>query len=783
MRRSIARTVLLTLCLACAVAGVATAVASAAGLKVDRSFGTGGTVAPHFGPAYYQGAITSIAPATDGTILAGRTEAGETIERFERLDAAGRPLGGPVPESRTPRPEAVEPDGRVVQLAAVDFQVEAIAVAPSGEILAAGTKFHNVLEGAPPEPEQEIEQLCVARFEPSGALDPSFGQGGVVHLRSDLGFEGEDPVGLVARPGGGAVLIDRDTVRPPGVLAYATPGSYLVGQTATGALDPGYGGGEVRLAADLTAFAPAPGGGLLVAGDEWGAPVEGGGIHESDFFLARYGDDGRPDPGFAGGAGSRTVDFGGIDLLRSLLVEADGSILLGGAGTAATSSCVQLQHFCTETPVLARFTAAGEPDPSFGTDGQLKLTPLTEPYVGIEGEGVEALAVRPGGGVLVGGGSGRYAFLGALTAGGALDPGFAEGGLRTLAMAHASRSGAHAAAVDRQGRIVIGGGTDASLPTAGPEGAVFRLLPNGALDPGFGDGEGFARVPGEANEIALAGASTYVLSFHEPLLSRLDATGHLDPSFGQEGTEKVALGRAVVDSLATAPGGGALLAGTTASGNSRAVVGRIASNGAPARSFGHAGIATLGFGYRHRCGAEAIAVQPDGRVLVAGFVEAEAAGGPHKRLAVMRLLANGKIDRTFGRRGVVTLAFGRESLATAIAVAPGGDLLVGGRSRTGKTTRELLVRLTRSGHLDRAFAKHGVSATPPPREANGRPARNAFPTQILIGPHGPFVLHSGAGAAALQANHLILVRDRRGPEEGFRVQRLLLSGAGRRSGS
>ena len=125
--------------------------------------------------------------------------------------------------------------------------------------------------------------------------------------------------------------------------------------------------------------------------------------------------------------------------------------------------------------MLARFSADGAPDPSFGTGGHAALGPLSEPYVGIEGRGVEALAPRPGGGLLVGGGSGPLAFLAALTPAGALDPSFGSGGIATESESHSSRAGAHSIAVDRAGRILVGGGTDAGLSAAMPEDAVFRF--------------------------------------------------------------------------------------------------------------------------------------------------------------------------------------------------------------------------------------------------------------------------------------------------------------------
>jgi uncharacterized delta-60 repeat protein len=831
--RSTARTSLIFLALACVLLGAAAPAAPAAGVRIDRSFGVHGIASPDLGPTYGQNTFTTIDPQPDGSILAGRREGEETLERFSRFDAAGRPLGGPEPEPTQPRPEATQPDGKVVKLAdeeslervdpdgsrdpsfgtqpygdglrsdLVDFSIEGIVIQPSGDILVAGTKSHSIPSGAPPEPEQVTEQLCVARFEPSGHLDPSFGHGGIVHLYSDLGFAGEGFVGLASRPGGGAVVIDEETFPPPADAPYHAPASYLVGLDGAGGLDPGYGeGGEVRLAATVTEFDELPGGRLLVAGDAWSPTTVGRGLHESDFFLASYGDDGRPDPGFAAGAPAATADFGGIDVVGSLLVEGDGSILLGGSSTAATLDCLYFSNFCTETPALARFTADGVPDPGFGGGGRATLGALAGPFVGAEGRGVEALAPRPGGGLLVGGGSGPAAFLAALAPSGTPDPAFGKGGLTTVIAPNASRAGAHSIAVDADGRILIGGGTDAGLSTGGPEGAVFRLRSDGDVDHGYGEEGGFARVPYEANAIAAAGNSVYVLSYREPVLSRLRPDGRLDRGFGREGSVEPDLGRTQARFLATLRGGGVLLGGSFLGGNSRGVIARLSASGARDRGFGRDGIATLAFGYHGRCGADAIAVQPDGRILVAGYVDGRFRGRTVERLAVMRLLADGEVDRGFGRGGLVSVARGTEARATAIAVEPDGEILVAGRSRAHKQVRELLLRLSARGRLDRGFADRGISAIPPSHTANGRPAPNVEPTQILIRPAGYLVIGKGLGqqlvsydrrgqadrrfaagvvaldsrefgtpAAALQGGRLLLARTRYKPPT-FQVQRL-----------
>lgn len=802
----------------------------AAQLRVDRSFGSGGIAKPHLGPAYNQGTFVSVEPQPDGTILAGRTYGAETLEHFHRFGPTGQTNVGPVPEPRQPKPEAEEPNSQVLRLATeeslelvdaggsrdpsfgtqpygegqrsddVGFRIEQILVQPDGHIVVAGTKYHYIPSGEPPEPEYVPEQLGVARLDSSGRLDPGFGNGGTALLHSDLGFAGEELLGIASRPAGGVVVITTETPKPAGLPVDSAPGSYLLGLGSTGEADPGYGnGGTVRLAAGLTEFRSTPDGSLLVAGDAWSRNPVAREVHDSDLFLARFGDDGRPDPGFAAGAGSTTADFGGIDLLAAMLVEADGSILLGGSSNPITSNCIYFIGFCGEVPVLARFTSAGLPDPAFA-GGRVVLTSLGEAYGGIEGRGVESLAPLPGGGVLAGGGSGPLAFLAALTPAGGLDPGFGDAGIASEAEPHPSRAGADSIAVDAGGRVLVGGGTDAGLSGGIPEAAVFRLLPNGTSDLSFGGGSGIGRVPREVSTIAASGNSVLVLSRIEATISRLDASGRLDPRFGVEGVAKPEID-AGLQALAALRGGGVLAGGTTYGGNRRAEIVRLSPRGERDRAFGADGVARLTFGHRHRCGADAIAVQRDGRILVAGHVQTVHHHRLAEQLAVMRLLPDGHVDRSFGRHGLVTRSLGTESFASAIAVGRSEEIVAAGRSRGKTGAKEFVLRLTPSGRLDPNFGRHGIVATPTPGDIRG-----GEPKQIIVALHRYIVARSGrrqpvvayrrngrpeprfakgaiaangrafgVPALALQHGRLLIVRATRRKPETFRAQRLLLT--------
>src|SRR5947208_78336 len=73
--------------------------------------------------------------------------------------------------------------------------------------------------------------------------------------------------------------------------------------------------------------------------------------------------------------------------------------------------------------------------------------------------------------------------------------------------------------------------------------------------------------------------------------------------------------------------------------------------------------------------AEAIALQPDGRIVAVGTGDAITGGG---LFAVARFTSNGDIDTTFGSGGQVLTAFGSSSQCFAVAVQPDGKLVAGG---------------------------------------------------------------------------------------------------------
>lgn len=114
--------------------------------------------------------------------------------------------------------------------------------------------------------------------------------------------------------------------------------------------------------------------------------------------------------------------------------------------------------------------------------------------------------------------------------------------------------------------------------------------------------------------------------------------------------------------------------------------------------------------------AYAVAVQPDGGIVVAGKTSRVIPPDPNPQadVAVVRYNANGQLDPTFGTGGRVVLGFGApegpaEDEARGVAVQPGGQIVIVGKSDgPGGATGWLLTRLNANGSLDTTFAQNGA---------------------------------------------------------------------------
>jgi uncharacterized delta-60 repeat protein len=126
-------------------------------------------------------------------------------------------------------------------------------------------------------------------------------------------------------------------------------------------------------------------------------------------------------------------------------------------------------------------------------------------------------------------------------------------------------------------------------------------------------------------------------------------------------------------------------------------------------SFGRAGVTTTDFGGNDDM-ATAVAVQADGKIVVAGFSDSV---DPRYDFALARYDGDGTLDTTFGIDGRVTTAFfGYGDLAYALAIQPDGKIVAAGTAYMINGYSDFaLARYNKDGSLDKTFGDKGKITT------------------------------------------------------------------------
>ncbi len=180
------------------------------------------------------------------------------------------------------------------------------------------------------------------------------------------------------------------------------------------------------------------------------------------------------------------------------------------------------------------------------------------------------------------------------------------------------------------------------------------------------------------------------------VVSRYLVNGSLDDTFGFHGVfdEGVLLPGEVADGVLQ-PDGKIVFVGT-AENTVDFFVQRLLPDGKPDPTFAP-GHPLTNFGGAHDSADEAlgVALGPGGTIVVAG----QSAG----RVALARYTSTGALDHTFSGDGLTTHAFGRGSRAVDVAVQPDGRIIVAGSMDMGP----LVARFDASGNVDPTFGTAG----------------------------------------------------------------------------
>jgi uncharacterized delta-60 repeat protein len=183
------------------------------------------------------------------------------------------------------------------------------------------------------------------------------------------------------------------------------------------------------------------------------------------------------------------------------------------------------------------------------------------------------------------------------------------------------------------------------------------------------------------------------------LSAALAAPGQLDSGFGTGGTVITNVGGADwAAAVAVAPNGRVVVAG--GSGGDVALARYDAAGRLDAHFGGGRGIVITDLGGDDA--ADALVVQPDGKIVIAGQRSGD--------LALARYSADGTLDPSFDGDGIVVTDLGGRERAFGLLRRPDGRLVVVGAT----SDRLMLARYLRDGRLDPGFGRRGTVITRTP---------------------------------------------------------------------
>ncbi|MBS0444402.1 MAG: hypothetical protein JSR59_00490 [Proteobacteria bacterium] len=376
-----------------------------------------------------------------------------------------------------------------------------------------------------------------------GDLDPTFGRGGKV--MTDIGFSTDIATAVAVQPDGKLVVVGTTYTNND----FSDEDFVIVRYNANGTLDSTFGvNGKVvtdfrGLAAEPSSVVIQPDGKILVAGGAFPLFVFAG-----DFKLARYDPDGTLDATFGSG-GIVTTSFPGQGSYASALaLQSDGKIIAAGTDYVDFSS----EDSSDTDFALARYNADGTPDATFGQGGQ-----VTTDFDGYNDD-VFSVLVQPDGRIVAVGSAKNptnyYDFaLARYASDGTLDTSFGRAGKVRTDFGQHGFDQARSAVLQPDGRIVAAGFA-ITLNGAHQNFAVARYGANGLLDRTFANGGkrqiDFGSCCQSANEVLLQGDGKLVVVGYpnsestdsDFTLARLVPNGALDAGFGSGGKVRTSFG-------------------------------------------------------------------------------------------------------------------------------------------------------------------------------------------------------------------------------------------------
>src|SRR5438067_5130273 len=342
----------------------------------------------------------------------------------------------------------------------------AVAHQAEGKLVVVGTTYRNS--------DFSDEDFAVARYNPYGTLDKTFGVGGKV--QTDFPDLAAVASSVVIQPDGKIV------VAGGAFPLFTFAGDFkVVRYNSNGSLDTSFGDGgivtttfpEGSYAFDVALQAD----GKIIAAGTVFVDFNPGDSSNTDFALARYNPDGTPDATFGNG-GQVSTDFLGLeDDAFSLLIQPDGKIVaVGSANDPASFYDFAAVRYLSNGTIDTTFGVAGKVPTDFGDQNfDRARSSALQPDGRIVAAG---FAVSQNGGI-------QNFAVARYTSNGVLDTGFGTGGMTQIDFGNCCQ-GAAKVLLQSNGKIITVGGSNGE--SSEDDFLLARLTPTGALDPAFGAG-------------------------------------------------------------------------------------------------------------------------------------------------------------------------------------------------------------------------------------------------------------------------------------------------------
>ncbi|MBD0370059.1 MAG: VCBS repeat-containing protein [Pyrinomonadaceae bacterium] len=391
--------------------------------------------------------------------------------------------------------------GTVITDFSADGEAYAVAIQPDGRIVVSGLSR--------PDSDTSHNRAALARYNPDGSLDTSFGNGGRVTTTTNM-YQGF------------AVAI-----QPDGKILTTGFGSNNVTRfNSDGTLDASFGtGGATGFLLNPYTLILQPDGKILIGGYDIVA------YRVFNFAVARYNTDGSIDTSFGNGGMVTTQFFGGHDEIHALALQPDGKIVAAGQTTSG-------DYYLA---ALARYDANGNLDTSFGSSG--KVTTDFSPNDGMKYHRFYGVAVGPDGKILAAGATRHYGTwdsfaIARYNTNGSPDSTFGNNSQVTTRIFGQNSTG-NALALQPGGKFFVAGCATTGYSCAGGGGsfALAHYNQDGTLDTSFGtsnNGQVLTQIGGYGDaasamalqadgKVVLAGSSQYWSGNYNFALARYQA--------------------------------------------------------------------------------------------------------------------------------------------------------------------------------------------------------------------------------------------------------------------